>query len=94
MIKTLFIAVQTGEEVFCFCTLSSWSSISWRSKAQKSVALSSSEAKWVAASEAGKEVMLVLQPLQSVKIKGRLPIIVCVVNVEAIFMTKNNTTTG
>ncbi|KAL7460011.1 hypothetical protein ACHAXS_000479 [Conticribra weissflogii] len=35
--------------------------ISWRSKAQCSVALSSSEAEWVAASEAIKEVMFALQ---------------------------------
>jgi hypothetical protein len=68
--------------------------ISWRSKAQRSVALSSSEAEWVAASEAVKEVMFVLQLLQSMQIKVKLPIIVRVDNVGAIFMTKNITTTG
>ncbi len=41
--------------------------ISWRSKAQCSVALSTSEAEWVAASEAVKDVMFVLQLLQSMK---------------------------
>ncbi len=53
-------------------------------KAQCSVAFSSSEA---------KEVMFVLQLLQSIKIKVKFPIIVSVDNVGAIFMTKNITTT-
>ncbi len=55
------------------------------------VAYSSSEAEWVAASEAVKDVMFLLQ---SMKIKVKLPIIVYVDNVGAIFKTKNITTTG
>ncbi len=47
--------------------------ISWRSKAQCSVILSSSEAEWVVSSEAVKEVMFVFQLLQSMKIKVKLP---------------------
>ena len=43
--------------------------ISWRSKAQRSVTLSSSEAEWVALSEAVKEIMFALQLLESMKIK-------------------------
>ncbi len=57
--------------------------ISWRSKAQCSVALSSSEAESVAALEAVKEVMFVLLLLQSIKINVKLPIIVRVDNVGA-----------
>ena len=38
--------------------------------------------------------MFVLQLLQSMNIKVKRPIIVCVDNVGAIFMTKNITTTG
>jgi hypothetical protein len=68
--------------------------ISWRSKAHCSIALSSSEEEWVAGSEAAKEVKVVLQLLQSIKINVKLPIIVCVDNVGAICMTKNITTTG
>ena len=68
--------------------------ISWRSKAQHSVTLSSSEAEWVAASEAVKEVIFVLQLLQSMKIKVKLTIIVHVDNVGAIFMTNNVTNTS
>ncbi len=64
--------------------------ISWRSKAQRSVALSSSDEEWVAASETVKEVMFVLQLLQSIKIKVKHPIIVHVDNVEATFMTNYN----
>ncbi len=55
--------------------------------------MSSSEAEWVAASEAVKEVIFVLQLLQSM-IKVKPPIIVHVDTVGAIFMTKNITTTG
>ncbi len=67
--------------------------ISWRSKAQHSVALSSSDAEWVAASGVVKEVMFVLQLLQSMKIKVKLPIIFHVDNVQAFFITKSITTT-
>ena len=66
--------------------------ICWRSKAQRSVTLSSSEAEWVALSEAVKEIMFVQQLLESMKIQVRLPIIVRVDNVGAIFMSKNVTT--
>ncbi len=52
------------------------------------MALSSSEAECVAASEAMKEVVFVLQLLQSMQIKVMLPIIFLVDNVGAIFMTK------
>ena len=66
--------------------------ISWRSKAQRSVTLSSSEAEWVALSKAVKEVMFVSQLLTSMKVTVRYPIIVRVDNVGAIFMAQNVTT--
>ena len=66
--------------------------ICWRLKAQRSVTLSSSEAEWVALSEIVKEIMFVQQHLESMKIQVRLPIIVRVDNVGAIFMSKNVTT--
>ena len=68
--------------------------ISWRSKAQRSVTLSSSEAEWVALSEAVKEVIFVSQLLTSMKIHVQHPIIVRVDNVGAIFMAQNVTTTS
>jgi len=66
--------------------------IYWRSKAQQSVTLSSSEAEWIALSEAVKENMFVLQLLEIMKIKVKLPIKVQVDNTGAIFMSKNVTT--
>jgi hypothetical protein len=57
----------------------------WRSKQQKSVALSSSEAEFVAASEAVKEIIFVLQLLESMSIQVKTPVVVCVDNMGAIF---------
>ena len=68
--------------------------ISWRSKGQKSVTLSSSEAEFVALSEAAKEIKFVVQILQSMKIPVRIPVVVRVDNVGAIFMTENVTTSN
>ncbi len=67
--------------------------VCWRSKAQRSVTLSSSEAEYVSLSEGVKEVMFVVQVLESMKIKIAYPIVVRVDNIGAIFMSKNVTTT-
>ncbi len=66
--------------------------VAWRSKAQSTVTLSSSEAEWISLSEAVKEIMFVLQLLQTMKIKVQLPVTVLVDNVGAIFMSSNVTT--
>ena len=66
--------------------------ISWKSKGQKSVSLSSAEAEYVAISEAVKEIRFVYQILESMEIEINLPIIVRVDNVGAIYMTENTTT--
>ena len=63
--------------------------ISWRSKGQKSVTLSSSEAEYVALSEATKEIKFVYQLLVGIGIKVKLPIIVRVDNLGAMFMSEN-----
>ena len=68
--------------------------VCWRSKAQRSVTLSSTEAEWVALSEAVKEVIFLMQLCNSMKIKIQLPVEVRVDNVGAIFMSKNVTTTS
>lgn len=68
--------------------------ICWSSRAQRSITLSSSEAEWIALSEATKEIMFVLQLIKSMGIKVKLPIIVRVDNVGAIFMSKNITTSN
>jgi len=68
--------------------------ILWRSKAQQSVTLSSSEAEYVSLSEAAKDVKFVYQILQTMNIKVKTPIVVRVDNVGAIFMSENIATTG
>ncbi len=66
--------------------------VSWKSHSQKSVTLSLSEAKFVALSEAVKEVKFVVQVLQSIGIEVELPVVVRVDNVGAIFIAENVTT--
>ena len=68
--------------------------IMWKSKSQKSITLSSSEAEYVALSEAAKEIKFVYQLLLSIGIQVKLPIIVRVDNVGAIFMSENTSTSG
>lgn len=67
--------------------------ILWKSRLQRTVALSSSEAEYYAISEAAKEIKFVYQILDSIGIKIHLPIVVNVDNVGAIFMTENVTAT-
>ena len=66
--------------------------ISWQSKLQKSVSLSSSEKEYIALSEAVKEVMVVVQLLGSMKIVVKYPVTVRVNNIGATFMASNITT--
>jgi hypothetical protein len=63
--------------------------ILWKSKAQKSLALSSSEAEYYALSEAAKDIKFVHMLLTSMGMEVILPIVVKVDNVGAIFMTEN-----
>jgi len=63
--------------------------IVWRSKQQKTVALSSSEAEFVAISEAVKEILFVLQLLRTMGIPVEIPVKVRVDNMGAIFMSEN-----
>jgi Reverse transcriptase (RNA-dependent DNA polymerase)/gag-polypeptide of LTR copia-type len=65
----------------------------WKSKQQQSVTLSSSEAEYVALSEAAKEIKFIAQTIESIGIKVKYPITVYVDNVGAIFMSENVTAT-
>jgi hypothetical protein len=65
--------------------------VSWKSKGMKAVTLSSTEAEFVALSEAAKEVKFVYQVLCSMGIFVKLPIVVRVDNVGAIFIGNNVT---
>jgi len=67
--------------------------ISWKSKAQSCVTLSSSEAELMALSEAAKEIRFIYELLKAMDVKVQLPIICRVDNVGAIFMAENVTAT-
>jgi len=75
-----------------FCVFLLGIPVSWKSHVQKSVMLSSSEAEFVVLPEAAKEVKFVVQVLQSMGVEVKLPIIVQVDNVGAMFIAKNVTT--
>jgi hypothetical protein len=66
----------------------------WKSKLQRTVALSSSEAEYYAISEATKELKFVMQLLHSIGISVSLPVMVNVDNVGAIFMSENASATS
>ena len=68
--------------------------ILWKSKGQKTLALSSSEVEYYALSEAAKDIKFAHMLLTSMGIEVILPIDVHVDNVGAIFMTKNISTAG
>jgi hypothetical protein len=64
--------------------------VCWRSKSQKGVTLSSSEAEYVAMSEAVKEVNFIYYYLRYIGIEVEMPIIVKTDNVGAMFMAQNS----
>jgi hypothetical protein len=66
--------------------------VCWRSKTQKGVTLLSTEAEYVAISEAVKEVKFIYYLMCDFHIKVNLPIIIKTDNVCAIFMAENSLT--
>jgi hypothetical protein len=73
-----------GYEVY-FCK----ALVAWKSRASRSVTLSSTEAEYVALSEVTKEIIFVKQVLETMGIILRLPILVKVDNVGAIYLSNN-----
>lgn len=65
--------------------------IVWKSRQQKAISLSSSEAELYACADGAKELRFVAQVLITMGIPVKLPIIVRVDNVDAIFMAENVT---
>jgi hypothetical protein len=65
--------------------------VSWRSKAQRGVTLSSSEAEYVAVSEVCAEVLFIKQVLEFLGVQVVLPIEIMVDNIGAIFLANNYT---
>jgi len=66
--------------------------ISWRSKGQKSVALSSTEAEYMAVSEVAMEILYVVGILKFLGLTIQYPIEVKVDNIGAVYLAKNATT--
>jgi hypothetical protein len=64
--------------------------VCWRSKSQKGVTLSSTEAEYVAMSEAVKEVKFIYDLIRDIGIEFEFPIIVKTDNVGAMFMAQNS----
>ena len=68
--------------------------ISWRSRGQKSVTLSSTEAEYVALSEVATEILYICSILRFLQVKQEFPIEVHVDNVGAIYLSKNASTSN
>ena len=68
--------------------------IAWRSRGQKVVSLSSSEAEFYACAEAVREVPFIAQILLFLGINIELPVKVWIDNVGAIFMTENKSSSS
>jgi len=83
---------ETCVGVMGFCIFLLGVPICWQSRGQRNITLSLSKAKYVALLEAAKEVKFVMQVMMSMGILVKLPIIVRVDNVGAIFMSENVTT--
>jgi hypothetical protein len=66
--------------------------ICWCYKSQKGVTLSSTEVKYVAISDAVKELKFIYYLLSDLHIKVNLPIVVKTDNIGAIFMSENAST--
>ena len=68
--------------------------ISWKSKGQRVVALSSTEAEYMAFSELVREVLYIKQLLEFIGVEVQLPIKLMVDNVGAIYLAKDSTSSG
>ena len=64
--------------------------VAWKSKSMRSVVLSTTEAEYVAISEAVKEIKFMYQLLESMDVKVPLPIKVTVDNIGAIWLVNNS----
>ena len=73
-----------------FCIYIGKCLISWKSRGQKSVTLSSTEAEYVAESEVCMEIMFIRQVLEFLGMKVNYPITVNCDNVGAIFLAYNS----
>ena len=84
---------ETRISVTGFCIFVQGCPISWKSKGQKTVTLSSSEAELMALSEATKELRFIYEIMKDMGVKVKLPIICRVDNIGAIFIAENASAT-
>lgn len=82
------------KSVGCYIIFLNGVPIAWRSRSQKVVSLSSSEAEFYACAEAVREVPFIAQILLFMGIPVRTPVDVWIDNVGAIFMTENRTSSS
>jgi len=82
------------KSVGCYIIFLNGVPIAWRSRSQKVVSLSSSEAEFYACAEAVREVPFVAQILLFLGIPVKTPVSVWIDNVGAIFMTENRTSSS
>ena len=80
---------ETRASVYGFITFFCGAPVSWKSKSNRCVTLSSTEAEYFALSEVTKEIILVKQVLETMGINLVLPILVKVDNVGAIYLSNN-----
>jgi hypothetical protein len=83
---------ETRHSVFGYVVYFCGSPIAWKSKAMRSVTLSTTEAEYVAISEIAKELLFAKQVLELASIKIKLPMENQVDNDGAIYTTQNYTT--
>jgi hypothetical protein len=83
---------ETRHSVFGYIVYFCGAPIAWKSKAMRSVTLSTTEAEYVAISEVTKEIMFAKQVISTANIEVKLPIGIQVDNIGAIYLTSNYTT--
>ena len=66
--------------------------VSWKSKSQRNISLSSTEAEYVAVSEATRETKFIMNLLESVNVKYKKPVKIRIDNIGAIFLVNNRNT--
>jgi len=65
--------------------------VAWKSRVQRSVTLSSTEAEYVAVSEVCTEILFIKQVLEFLGVKIAYPIVVNIDNIGSIYLAKNET---
>ena len=84
----------TRKSVTGYCIYYMGGLVSWKSKTQGSVTLSSTEAEYVAMATCAMEMMFIKQIVESTTFKVKLPMVLYVDNTGAIELARNFSTSG